>query len=110
MKTLCTHQLTHFSSQIKRISADKRAHISHVSLLAALLVCSLQQGNISPFQITRKAVMQLAKIASVATYHKRIRELDAYGYIRYEPSYHPRKGSLVYWWMNTTTNWQHSNP
>ncbi|MCD8741975.1 hypothetical protein LT679_15280 [Mucilaginibacter roseus] len=41
--------------------------------------------------------MAYSKIVSIATYHKCIRELDAYGYISYQPSYHPKLGSQVYW-------------
>jgi hypothetical protein len=41
--------------------------------------------------------MAFSKIASIATYHKCIRELDEYGYIHYQPSFHPAKGSLIYW-------------
>jgi hypothetical protein len=40
--------------------------------------------------------MKLAKISGVATYHKSIRELDEYGYIRYEPSYNRYKRSVIY--------------
>jgi hypothetical protein len=42
-------------------------------------------------------LMGYSRIASVATYHKCIRELDEYGYIGYQPSYHPVNGSLIYW-------------
>jgi hypothetical protein len=41
--------------------------------------------------------MAFSKVASIATYHKCIKELDEYGYIRYQPSYHPKLGSQVYW-------------
>jgi hypothetical protein len=40
--------------------------------------------------------MRVSKICSKVTYHKCIRELNNYGYLRYEPSYNPFKGSLVY--------------
>lgn len=33
--------------------------------------------------------MQLAKIGSIGTYHKCIKELMAFGYLLYQPSYHP---------------------
>lgn len=35
------------------------------------------------------------KIRGIATYHKIIRELHAFGYIDYLPSYHPVNGSLI---------------
>jgi len=43
--------------------------------------------------------MLLSKIASFATYHKCMKELDSYGYLSYSPSYKP-SGSLIYWTEN----------
>lgn len=39
--------------------------------------------------------MSLSHIRSIATYHKVIKELHAFGYIIYKPSFHPRKGSTI---------------
>ncbi len=39
--------------------------------------------------------MRLSHIHSIATYHKVIKELHAFGYINYKPSYHPKKGSTI---------------
>jgi hypothetical protein len=92
------HQETEaYNKWVKRMGKDKRILATHVSLLTALFVCWQRSGFISPFAITRKTLMGFSKIASIATYHKCIRELDKYGYIRYQPSYDPVRGSLVYW-------------
>jgi len=40
--------------------------------------------------------MKLSRIKSTATYHKVLRELQAFGYIEYVPSYDPYKGSQVW--------------
>lgn len=40
--------------------------------------------------------MRISKICSKVTYHKCIKELHEKGYIIYEPSYNPFKGSLVH--------------
>ena len=40
--------------------------------------------------------MGISKISSYATYHKCIKQLHNYGYIRYSPSYNPMRGSWVY--------------
>ena len=82
---------------LKRIRDDERLCAIHVSLFTALFIQWQQNSYSSPFAITRKELMAYSKIASVATYHKCVRELDAYGYIIYQPSFHPQKGSLVYW-------------
>ena len=86
-----------YSIWIRRMAADGRMLATHVSLLTALFVCWQRSDFDSPFAVNRRELMKLSKIASIATYHKCIRELDAYGYIRYQPSYHPKNGSQVYW-------------
>lgn len=86
-----------YSKWVKRMGADSRTLATHISLLTALFVCWQQSGFENPFAITRKKLMAFSRIASIATYHKCIRELDEFGYIRYQPSYHPLKGSLVWW-------------
>jgi hypothetical protein len=40
--------------------------------------------------------MRISKISSKATYHKCLKNLHALGYINYEPSHNPFKGSHVY--------------
>lgn len=86
-----------YSKWIGRLSSDSRMMSTHVSLFAALFVCWQHEGFNSPFAVTRRKLMAHSRIASIATYHKCIRELDEFGYIRYKPSYHPKLGSLVYW-------------
>lgn len=82
---------------VRRMGKDQRLMATHISLFTALFVQWQRNGFISPFPVTRKELMGYSRIASIATYHKCIRELDEYGYIRYQPSYDPVKGSLVYW-------------
>ena len=94
---IISKELNVYSDIIKRMGTDKRVLATHVSLFTALFIFWQRDGFISPFTITRKTVMAFSKIASIATYHKCIRELDEYGYIRYQPSFHPAKGSLIYW-------------
>jgi hypothetical protein len=86
-----------YAKLLKRMSGDKRLMATHASLFTALFIQWQRNGFDNPFPITRRELMTHSKIASPATYHKCMRELDEYGYIRYQPSYHPKKGSLVYW-------------
>jgi hypothetical protein len=39
--------------------------------------------------------MDHSRIGSIVTYHKKIKELKAWGYIEYTPSCHPKKGSKI---------------
>ncbi len=63
------------------MGADKRLNTTHTSLFAGLFVCWQQHGFESPFLVSRRTLMSYSRIASIATYHKCIRELDNYGFI-----------------------------
>jgi hypothetical protein len=90
-------QSANYAAFINSMSNDERITATHLSLLSALFVCWQINGGVKPFQVCRRKLMFLSKIASTATYHKCIKQLHSYGYIRYQSSYHPVKGSLVYW-------------
>jgi hypothetical protein len=91
------HKISDYSKWVRRMGKDQRLKATHISLFTALFVQWQRNDFVSPFPVTRKELMSYSRIASIATYHKRIRELDEYGYIRYQPSYDPIRGSLVYW-------------
>ncbi|SEB21569.1 hypothetical protein [Pedobacter hartonius] len=95
--TRIQNEAAEYSKWVRRMGTDSRILATHVSLFTALFVCWQHGGFTSPFAVTRKKLMAYSRIASIATYHKCIRELDQFGYIRYQPSYHPKMGSLVYW-------------
>lgn len=87
--------LRHLSVFFDRILQDGSLNPTHISLYIALF----QFWNINRFQnpisISRDEVMRLSKICSKATYHKCMRELNEKGYLKYEPSFNPYKGSMV---------------
>jgi hypothetical protein len=91
MKAL--NQLARFFFQA---AGDSRILPSHISLYLALFWNWKKQDFIIPFPVYRKELMSLAHINSIATYHKCIRDLSAYGYISYMPSYNYYQGSLVF--------------
>lgn len=90
-------ELANYGKLIRRMGQDQRLMAVHVSLFTALFIQWQRNEFVSPFPVTRRELMGFSKIASVATYHKCIKQLDVYGYIIYQPSFHPQKGSLVYW-------------
>jgi hypothetical protein len=75
---------------------DDRIHTSHISMYSLLYHYWNGNGFQNPVHISRSDVMKKAKISSKATYHKCIKELHAFGYISYDPSYHPILGSKVH--------------
>jgi hypothetical protein len=87
--------IKHLSGFFNRVSEDWTLNPTHVSLYIALF----HYWNINRFQnpisLTRDEVMRISKISSKATYHKCIKDLDNKGYIKYEPSNNPFRGSLA---------------
>jgi len=86
-------ELTSFFSAIRE---DNRIGISHVCLYMALFQFYNLNQLRNPVNITRAAVMEVAKISGLATYHKCIKDLADLGYIQYRPSYNPAIRSQVY--------------
>ena len=79
-----------------RILLDKRVSIWHIGTYLALLHLFRQNNMINPVTISRKIVMPLARIKSIPTYHKYIQDLVSFGYIHYQPSFHPKQASKVF--------------
>jgi hypothetical protein len=85
-------QLSNFYNRAKN---DDRLGTTHISLYMALFQLWNLNCFMDPVVITRTRIMRLSKISSFATFHKCIKDLQSYGYIRYEPSYDPYRGSRV---------------
>ena len=90
---MCVPQLTEFYSSILE---DNRINARHISLYMALFECWNKNNFQNPIHFTRHSIMPTAKISGIATYHKCIKELHEYGYIKYIPSFHPGIQSMVY--------------
>lgn len=78
------------------IREDPRINPVHISLFMAIMQHWNENNCKNPVRIFSKDLMQLAKISGVATYHRSIKELNEYGYIKYEPSFNHFHGSLIY--------------
>lgn len=87
-----TNQMHDFLS---KVTANEELTRSHITLYTVLCQIWLANGCKSPFNISRRKIMKLARIPSKATYHKNIRELEEGGYINYNPTYHPVNGTAV---------------
>ena len=86
-------QLTHFFTSIRD---DNRISATHISLYMAFYQFYILNSFQNPIEISRLSVMDRAKISGLATYHKCIKDLNDYNYIRYIPSYNPRVRSKVW--------------
>lgn len=80
---------------LRRAAYDNRLLPSHISLFMAMFYYSPERSPRSDFQVSRKKLMHFARIKSIATYHKCVRELVDFGYIIYMPSYHPHLASTI---------------
>ena len=82
-----------FCGFFERIGDDRRLLPTHVGLVMALFYYHDCGSGLAYFQASRKKLMRFSRIRSIATYHKCLSELVAYGYVEYRPSWHPEKGS-----------------
>lgn len=77
------------------IADDARIGATHISLYMALL----QEWNTTvaqnPLSVNRDTMMKAARMGR-KTYNKCMKELQEYGYIKYEPSSNPFVRSSVY--------------
>jgi hypothetical protein len=77
------------------LASDIRLKPTHISLCLALCHARVRSNFQNVFQVSRSKLMAASRIQSRATYHKVMKELQAFGYLKYTPSYHPVKGSSV---------------
>jgi len=88
--------IKHRTGFFEKVAIDKSLNPTHVSLYIALFQFWNCNRFKNPISISRDEVMRISKISSKATYHKCLKNLHSLGYINYEPSYNPFKGSHVY--------------
>lgn len=84
------------SAFFEAIEKDFRISTTHIAIYVALLQYRIDKGCINPIQVFRQEITSIAKVSSPHTYHKCVRELSEYGYIKYEPSFRKTKGSKIY--------------
>lgn len=87
--------IRHLNAVFQQFSMDSRLNPTHISLYMALF----QYWNINrfpvEFYINREDIMKMSKIGSKATYHRCLKNLHGWKYIRYQPSHNPYKGSKI---------------
>ena len=91
---------------MNKITMDDRLHATHVSLYISLFTLWNLNRFDNPISINREEVMKISKIGSKHTYHKCMKQLHEYGYLRYLPSHNPLRGSHVHMFNFSTSNEQ----
>jgi hypothetical protein len=87
--------IKHLTGFFEKVALDRTLNPTHVSLYIALFQFWNCNRFKNPISINRDEVMRISKISSKATYHKCLKNLHALGYIEYQPSYNPFRGSHV---------------
>lgn len=88
--------LPEISEFLKAIQDDNRISPIHISLFMAIIQLWVKSDYENPVVVYGQELMQLAKIYSLTTYHRSIRELNEFGYIIYNPSCNRFLGSAIY--------------
>ena len=89
-------QLQALSFFFSAIENDPRISITHIGIYAALLQYWMEHQFANPIQVYSYQIMPIAKISASNTYHKAVRQLNEYGYIRYLPSFKRNQASKVF--------------
>ena len=87
--------IKHLTGFFEKVTKDKQLNPTHISLYMSLFQFWNCNRFKNPISISRDEIMRISKISSKATYHKCLKALHSQGYIKYEPSYNPFKGSHV---------------
>ncbi|MFD2909801.1 transcriptional regulator [Flavobacterium ardleyense] len=87
--------IKHLTGFFEKVSTDYDLNPTHISLYMAIFQQWNQNRFQNPISISRDELMRISKIASTATYHKCIKELNEREYVSYKPSFNPFKGSIL---------------
>lgn len=87
--------IKHLTGFFNSIAIEKTLNPTHISLYITIFQCWNVNRFKNPFTITREDVMRGSKIASTATYHKCIKDLQRLGYLDYNPSFNPYTGTSI---------------
>jgi len=86
-------QLSDFFSAIAK---DGRIGVTHIAVYSALLTYRVNNGCRNPIHVYSRDIMPLAKISASTTYHRCMKQLSEYGYIRYQPSFKCNQASRIF--------------
>ncbi|WP_423147055.1 hypothetical protein [Rubrolithibacter danxiaensis] len=84
------------SNFFSAIANDPRISITHIGIYAALLQYWQEHNFENPMCAFSHEIMRIAKISASTTYHKCIRDLNDFGYVKYEPSHNRNRASKIY--------------
>ncbi|WP_129750089.1 hypothetical protein [Flavobacterium beibuense] len=80
---------------IEKTQSDGRLRACHVAIMTAIFILAFRQDRVTGIKVSRRSIMRLSHIGSIATYHKYFKDLQELGYFSYVPSYHPGLRSVL---------------
>ncbi|HWW43121.1 hypothetical protein [Pedobacter sp.] len=82
------------------IQSDFRISKTHIAIYSSLLQYWQMNDYPIPMKVFSHQIMRIAKIEACSTYHRCLKELDSFGYIKYVPSFKKNDASSVYLLLN----------
>lgn len=77
------------------VKDDPRICSTHISLYTSLIYILQKNEFKTPVYFYRNDLIPFCKISGSATFHRRLKELEGFGYIKYQPSFNHSVGSKV---------------
>ena len=87
--------IRHLNKVMELFYEDDRLLATHITLYLALFQVWNENRFLNPISINRIEIMKAAKISSLSTYTKCLRQLHEWEYVEYIPSFNPLQGSKV---------------
>ena len=81
---------------LSAIEEDPRIGTAHIALYLRIWKLWMDCDCAEPLVIFGHALIGVCKISSYSTYHKTLKDLCLFGYLRYEPSFNRFAGSRIF--------------
>ncbi len=95
----------HMNKTLELYFIDERMTPGHIVLYLTLFHLWNKKRFINPLSISRRELMEISRIRSIASYNKYMKQLSEWDYIKYKPNKNPITASKVY-----MSNFNTSNP
>lgn len=88
--------IRHLSAVFENMDNHPQLTPYHISLYLALFRIWNQNYFNNPISVAREELMRIAKIGSITTYTRSLKDLHQFGFIKYEPSKNRHRASKFY--------------
>lgn len=78
------------------IQNDFRIGKTHIVIYTSILYHWRRLGSPTPLKVFSREIMAIAKIEACSTYHRCLKDLDSFGYLRYQPSFKKNEASSLF--------------